>query len=769
MASDHIPLGNPCVRCWQTPDKHRVYHTPKGNPCSNCGLPIERHYVKHVPTGETDCECGVPYNNHKTRTYSEKERKRKNKRKRKRKDGRKEKDRNHYYIGIDGEGQGRLEHKYILLAASNETGSRSWHVENMNGLSTSACLDFILSLPSKRAKVFSYAFNYDLTKMLTDVDDEKLYKLFRPELRQRAGKEQIKGPKYVYWNGYFLNLQGTKFTVKRGTKRIVIWDIFKFYQSKFVTALAAWKVGEKDRIANMTKMKDKRSEFEKETIEDIKKYCFEECRYMAELARKLIECHSQVGLKLRTLYGAGSSASAMLNVMDIRKKIVKAPDIMKEAIAMAFFGGRFENSVIGQIPGPVYNYDISSAYPYQLCFLPCLMHGHWEKTKSHAQMVESRIALVHYAIPIAHKDESWGPFPFRTEDGSICFPATSGGGWIWKDEYLQGEKLFPNVVFKEAWIYKCECDCQPFSKIPEYYVERLRIGKEGPGIVLKLGPNSCYGKLAQSVGMAPFNSWVWAGLITSGTRAQCLELLALHKDRSNLLMVATDGIKTRERLVTPTPRNTGTFDTIDEHGKKVYKPLGGWEEKEEPKGVFIARPGIYFPMAPTLDELKEVKGRGIGKGTVLENWLLIIESYDKYRDTEVVHIKNLDKFCGAKSSISIAHKDGKPVYHRAQRQHIDAVRFIAKQWGVKSTNISMTRNSYGQWVVRPVDMSFNPMPKRAAVNPDGVTLALRKMPKDLLSMPYNRAKISHDTLMLRAAAQEAIEQPDADLTDFTDE
>jgi hypothetical protein len=34
----------------------------------------------------------------------------------------------------------------------------------------------------------------------------------------------------------------------------------------------------------------------------------------------------------------------------------------------AFFGGRFENSVIGPIQKEIFSYDISSAYPYQLFF-----------------------------------------------------------------------------------------------------------------------------------------------------------------------------------------------------------------------------------------------------------------------------------------------------------------------------------------------------------------------------------------------------------------
>jgi hypothetical protein len=705
----------------------KQYHIPRGHPCSICGYSAHSHRVSHQfkvgkkPYEELCSQCGLRKTKHRIRSP---EAKRRNNAK-------------VVYLGIDGEGQGRIVHKYVLLAASDETGKRSWHVENPNGLTTVQCLEFILSLGTNRAKLFSFAFNYDLTKILEDVDDESLYLLFRPELRQRSKKWQKFGPWPIKWNGYRLNLQGTKFTVKKDNKRVVIWDIFKFFQSKFVQAIKDWKVGEEKLYHRISTMKDKRSEFDKESQDDIRAYCLEECRCIAELARKLVDAHTNAGLKLKTFYGAGSSGAAMLNKMGIREKIRPAPEEMKDAIASAFFGGRFENGVIGAIRDPIWSYDISSAYPYQITFLPCLIHGRWEHTKSAKLAREKRTTLIRYSLtPNAKISKgSWGPFPFRTRDGSISFPASSGGGWIWKNEYLAGKRLFPNVRFEEAWIYDCDCDCQPFDKIPEYYVFRIRIGKDGPGIVVKLAVNSCYGKLAQSIGNAMFNNWIWAGLITSGTRAQTLDVAALHKDLRNMLMIATDGVKSLERLIMPLPVDTQTAET--------GKPLGGWEEKYEPKGVFLARPGIYFPLEPTIEEIKDVRGRGVGKGVILENWQRIIAAWEKDGVKGTATVANVSRFCGAKTSISRSAKG----YNRAALN-------------------TEGRPAYGQWISRKVEMSFNPMPKRECVNRDGQSLRLRRFPKDLISVPYGRALKSREAIELEMAVQEAIEQPDCDLTEY---
>lgn len=707
---DHHPQGDPCTKCWYPAISHRVYHISVGDPCDKCGLPASRHRGYSKERYE------------KTRSLKA-----------------------YRFLGIDGEGQGRDDHKYIMMGASSEDGTFTSTIEAYDNdrLRTSECLDFLLSLPSE-FKLFSYSFSYDLTKILTDVDNETIYYLVRPELRQRHGKDAFKGPIPVKWDRYMLNLQGTKFTVKRGRKRVVIWDIFKFYQSKFVSALKDWKVGTPELWERMSKMKDKRSEFDKESRASVRAYMLEECACMAALARKLVQAHEQAGLELKTFYGAGSSGAAMLNVMGVREKNAPVIPEMKEAVASAFFGGRFENSVIGAIRERVFNYDISSAYPYHTTFLPCLVHGTWRHTTKRDDLDASTVALVSYTLGSKPKLDSWGPFPFRDREGSICFPIESGGGWIWRDEYLQGERIFPHVQFREAWIYQTQCDCRPFERLPKYYVHRILLGKEGPGIVIKLAVNSVYGKLAQSVGNAVFSSWIWAGMITSGCRAQVLQALSLHKDWSNLLMVATDGIYTRERLSMPLPLDTGTADAVTAEGKRANKPLGGWEEKIVDKGIFVARPGIYFPLDPTPAELKDIRGRGVGKGTVLNNWQKIIDAWEKGGVNGSITVANVSRFCGAKTCI---HRSDGHGYQRA----------------IAFDGIAP---SYGNWIGRRIEMGFDPMPKRSGINPDGVTLALRTIDRGLRSMPYDAAMISREAAEMKTATDEILEQPDADLAEY---
>src|SRR5271163_2157680 len=180
-------------------------------------------------------------------------------------------------------------------------------------------------------------------------------------------------------------------------------------------------------------MKESRSGFAKPRTEsdvdwvEIKNYCGLECMKLAEMMKRVIQAHRDAGLQLTAFNGAGSTGAAMLEKMNARAfikrrwtptkslsggKVVKGKpkwlDLsyephLKDAISRAFFGGRFEVSRVGPYLGPVWSYDISSAYPYAICFLPCLVHGSWEHRTMHdglqREVEEASAALVRYELP----------------------------------------------------------------------------------------------------------------------------------------------------------------------------------------------------------------------------------------------------------------------------------------------------------------------------------------------------------------------------------
>lgn len=637
-------------------------------------------------------------------------------------------------IGIDGEGKGRRPHRYTFLAAADEAGV-AWETRAEPGgrIGSEQALTFLVNLPD-RALCVSYAFFYDLTKILQDLPDEAIWYLLHEDKRAAMLDGRIVY-RAVQWQGFRLNLMNRRFTVQQGKKSITVWDVFAFFAGKFVTALKDWDVGTTEVRGEIERMKDQRSTFEEMADPEIEAYCVSECQHLAQLTRKLIDAHLAVGLKLTNYYGAGSTAKAILKIVKAKDYLNQPSEDMRHAVACSFFGGRFENSHHGPIDGPVYNGDISSAYPYQITRLPCLTHGSWERVDAPntGQIERARLALVKWHTPRNSVDrhQAFGAWPVRAPTGTIAFPLTGEGGWVWKDEWFAGLKFAPKAIPREAWLYHTDCDCQPFKSVPDYYRERVRIGKDARGIVLKLGPNAIYGSLAQSKGLTPpFQCWTWAANITSGTRAQLLTAMSSAKNPWDILMLATDGIYSKDSLTFEKPVDTGTKGLVKPDGTPAGE-LGSWDVKDVPQGVFCARPGIYFPLNPTESQLKEVRARGIGKKALYEKWPLVVRAWAAHAKS--CKLVGLQRFVGAKSSI-----------HKSRRGYTRG-------------------DDYGEWVNHTIEVSFNPQPKRRGFGSNQRLLPWQHFEWE--SEPYKPAIKSPEAVALMLAEQIALEQPDSEFLD----
>lgn len=671
MSGEHTPrpTKNPLYcDCGLAVLHHRPSHTPTFPVC-HCGADPLRHRVRHRAYGSGEmCDCGLPRQNHKSDSIY-----------------------THEYIGIDGEGIGRKPHRYVLLQAATEEG-QTWTIENLKGLPSADALQFIIDTLDG-SRVFSYGFGYDISCLLRDLPNEAIYRLLRPSFRYGSGKLQP-----ISWNGFKIDWLQGRFAVRQKGRSVVIWDLVKFFQCTFVKALEDWGIDPGD----IDEMKQRRGRFKASEMPRIKLYCRDECIKLAKLARKLIETHRDVGLTLKSYYGPGSTASVAITKMGALEYRADPPKDMLPAIACGFFGGRFEHSVMGTVK-PVWGYDISSAYPYQLYQLPCLKCGVWEhvsgKTRVRQALRGCTTALVRYRYngdPAA----TWAPFSFRGPKGSICYPYR-GAGWAWLPEIQAAQRLdWGRVDCDEAWVYRTDCTHRPFAGIADMYRQRFELGKDIKGRVLKNAVNSCYGKTVQSKGPKPkYQCWIWGSLVTSGTRAQLLDAIGSSTDPANIIALATDGVYSRERLQLAPPLDTGTLD--------LPKPLGGWEEKHEPDGMLFVKPGIYT----TLGE-GDLRARGVGRRALEASKKQLIRAWEQGdREFSVT----VDRFCGAKTSISRTHK-------RSSR--------------------------YGQWVRMPIRINFC-CPNRTA---DMKLLATEGM-----SSPYKPGVITpekHDAVISDAIGWE---------------
>jgi hypothetical protein len=777
-APDHVADGDPCTRCGVALLGHRSRH--EWVPL--CAPPNESEAARIARTSGPCAKCALPPERHYTSLPKDK----------RSKSGKKQPKRSsknlETIVAFDGEGQtffvggagkrttdnwpaepfvhfpdspaswqqqredwladAPKKHLYTYLAAVNEHGECLGSVSDyQNGLSTQQCLDFFLSFACSR--MFGFSIGYDLAKILRDMPDRLLYLLVRPDKRKsKSGK----GQRPVIWRGYRFAYVKGRLTLSRrlaggGMVSITLWDVWRFYSCSFVNALTDWQIGTIAELDAMRAMKERRNTFQESEKEEIETYCKDECDKLAKLVRSLISAHDDAEIPLTTFFGAGSTAGALLHKLGVKDHLAKPPAEMEDALARAFFGGRFEISQRGPVRKRCWNADISSAYPYELFRQPCLACGTWQHVVGPKEVFKAfrdcQIALVHaHCRPSSGNLEAWGVLPWRADKstkaaGTIAFPRTNPGVWVFKDEYQAAERLSSGVVASEAWVYRTHCDHRPFRDLPELYRERVRVGKEGKGLATKLGMNACYGKHAQSVGSATYQSWVYAGNVTSGTRASLLRgaFEGSRIDPWDVLMLATDGVfGVGDAPAFPAPLETGTAEIVDKRGLVVRKPLGGWEVKGIEDGMHLIRPGIYFPFGKT-DE-KSVKARGVSKKILLENKGEILRHYEQNRGRESFSVNGVRRFVGLVTGIQERGKNG-----------------------------IVRSDAFGEWVEHVIDISYSPGPKRIEATESGRLLPWEAPPFAIESAPYDKAIVSAEALAMQQAEEILAEQPDGDFSE----
>jgi DNA polymerase family B len=501
------------------------------------------------------------------------------------------------FVGVDGEGGNirkgdPLSHEYLLLRAGDQT------LETGIPLTAYECLAFIANLPWER-EYAAYFFDYDVTMICRGLPEERIRRLLDREGRTPAPDSPRAGlpPLPVDVGPFQIDyLPHKEFRVRwrptTGQRTDVPWVIISdtgtFFQTAFLKTIERWGIGTDETRALIAKGKEQRADFA--GIDDeIRYYNGLEIEHLEDLMTQFRQTCVEVGYVPRVWQGPGNLATAMLAKHGI-PRTQDLPDIPSACWGMAqnaYYGGRFETTAVGPVAGPVFQYDINSAYPWACTLLPCLIHGRWRLSSNPKGLYVGQVRFSGKA------DQTLYPFPVRRKDGSIHFPRY-GAGWYWSPEIEAAQRSGTKVTLHgKCWEYVKECECEPFSWIPDVYLERIRLGKAARGLVLKLALNSLYGKFAQSIGAAPYANPIYAGLITSLTRAKLID--AYSANPSACFMLATDGIFTG----LPIELNTSTA-------------LGDWDLKVHDDGMFIIQPGLYFAGE------EKPKTRGVPMGKVLE-------------------------------------------------------------------------------------------------------------------------------------------------------
>lgn len=495
------------------------------------------------------------------------------------------------FIGVDGEGggtdaAGRQLYK-LLCAGEAEL------FNNNEQLSTADCLEFILSL-SSNAILIGYYFTYDVTMILRDLPTERLERLYTKDETQKSfytffGEYAIQFIPRQYFRVARLNRDTLK--AIPGTAR-TINEVGGFFQKSFVEALRDRKIGDPATIEFIGANKDRRSEFDIIGTTE-RQYCALECKLLAELTESLRADCIAADIVPRNWRGAGSLASRLHEMNNtIRRKDRDRWQTLDRMAIEAYYGGRFEIAAVGRIPGPIYEYDIRSAYPAAMLKLPCPIHTKWRKFNG---AIPAKDALSLFVARVHFRHGAETPicgFPIR-EKGKLYWPI-EGNGIYWSPEIQKAVAAGSQVSYESGYYASTHCDCCNYEWVERLYQYRKQIGSATRGYPIKLGLNALYGKLAQREGAAPWRDQLAAGLITAYTRAALQD--ACNRDPDAIVMLATDAVFSRRPLDLP-----------------IGDDLGQWETKIRETGLFIVQPGIYW--SPGSEHLP--KTRGIPRSKVI--------------------------------------------------------------------------------------------------------------------------------------------------------
>ena len=496
------------------------------------------------------------------------------------------------FLAWDGEGYTDDNGKHHYMLFGNSAGE---YVEvGDKPLDWSICFPLLLMHPNEINII--YGGDYDIIKMIQTLP--------------LGRRKRIMQGKWTVFDRYSIQWLRKKFLRikdKDTNTTVTLYDVLPFFQTSFVKACREY-LGESPELDRMLEMKLRRDSFALGDPE-VMPYWQSELDYLVKLMDTFRRLLAEVDIvPSRGWYGPGAIANRLMSKYDMRRYYGGIPAVITDLAERAYYGGRFEQFKIGRFE-QAYEYDIRSAYPTAIAMLPDFSRAVWDNVPG--DIVPAMIdpfGLYCVSWRIRGTGHPANPFPWRDTNGAIYFPPEGHRSWYWGIEVQAAIERFRNkrilersLTIHEAWIPTLPMDCDPFYWVPEIYELRAKLRAEGNAAQkgLKLGLNSLYGKIAQSVGaIRNEGEWrkptwhhaLWAGWITAYCRAKIMQ--AIGQRTESLIAIETDAVFVTE--------------PIDE--LTLGEALGEWERTDLDSILYI-RSGIYH--AITDKGLRKIKSRGV--------------------------------------------------------------------------------------------------------------------------------------------------------------
>jgi len=419
--------------------------------------------------------------------------------------------------------------------------------------------------------------------------------------------------------------------------KVDCWDIRSFCGGGSLNSNARKLLGEekldfsKDEMALMGSMSPEGIQFSIENEAKIIEYAEKDSNLTAKIAWNVVSSFESNGVRMSRPYSPASVAErACLDRCDIptMNDMVRLHEQSTLFAWTAYQGGWFESVGSGYSPH-VRAYDITSAYPHVMWWLPDMTYGEWMGTPYDDPEHEAWDYLERF----------WKPYSLAYFEAEVVFPPglniypgakkSEYAGCLMNPRTVVG--FFTGDEIKEFLAWDAEIHIErwsafvpmddndedepdveegirypfrPFIKTfyggklqqdrlkgtPEYDAEKRAI--------YKLMSNSCYGKTCQVIDGRTGQLWnpFYASIITAGCRSRMGEIIRLN-GQEKVLAVNTDGIifKDEEGLFMPSNPMPVHFD-----GERIN--LGDWDDDGD-GALLLMMSGVYSILKEVVNDV----------------------------------------------------------------------------------------------------------------------------------------------------------------------
>lgn len=398
----------------------------------------------------------------------------------------------------------------------------------------------------RNANFVCYNLKYDESSMLQWLTPEELKTLWKNN-KVKVGDITVK------------TIPHKCLTISKKGHSCAFYDMYNFYQGSL--NYNAKKYLGKEKLDIETKVFTE--DYVNEKFHEIAKYCVQDAILVKELADLIIGKFESFGVYPKKLYSTAYISYQYFSKKTKYQTVQKYWKTDKKLLDFAlqsYNGGKFEVTRKGT--GYYYEYDLVSAYPYEIANLVSLEHARvvWDKK----YRKEAVYGFIHCKMKINIKTPS--SVAFKINNTCVFF-----AGYLQKTitkkeyEYLieSGSEI---DIIEAVWIHVDKKE-YPYKKEIESLVLKKKdfkaAGFELDTHTVKIFLNSLYGKFCQLIetkdGYNASTCWnpIYATVITANCRIKVSRMQKLYPQ---IIAVHTDSLISTEKLPIEIGKELGQFD-----------------------------------------------------------------------------------------------------------------------------------------------------------------------------------------------------------------